>query len=131
MRRGENGSALVEALIGAAIVMGTLAGMYEAIRESAAHNHMIEDRRVALMIAQSELAAVGPVIPAAPGITEGTEGDFYWRIDIEPYGQAQQQTAFGAPPNLAGVLCAVQVTVTDSRRRPLANLTTLTLAKSA
>ena len=131
MKRRESGSALVEAMVGAAIVAGTLAGMFSAIRESAAHNFMIEQRRVAMMIAQSELAAVGPVIPTSPGVTEGTQGDYYWRVDIEPYGAVPQQTGFGTPPNIAGVLCSVHVTVADVNRRPLANLTTLTLARGA
>ncbi|HVU19811.1 MAG TPA: hypothetical protein VHE09_03705 [Rhizomicrobium sp.] len=130
MMRRDSGSALVEAMVGAAIVAGTLAAMFGAIRESAAHNHMIEQRRVALMIAQSELAAVGVTIPAAPGVTEGTQGDYYWRIDIEPYGGSQQQAGFGTLPNPAGVLCSVHVMVGDARRRPLANLTTLTLARA-
>jgi hypothetical protein len=132
MRRHDSGSALVEAMIGAAIVSITLAGMYEAIRESAAHNHMIEERRNALMIAQSELAAVGSVIPSIPGTTEGTEGDFYWRVDIAPYaGAAPAQTGFGTPPNPTGILCSVVVTVADIRRKPLANLTSLTLARAS
>jgi hypothetical protein len=129
MKRRESGSALVEAMVGAAIVAGTLAAMFGAIRESAAHNHMIEQRRVALMIAQSELSAVGVTIPAAPGITEGTQGDYYWRIDIEPFG-GQQQPGFGTAPNPAGVLCSVHVMVGDAHRRPLANLTTLTLVRA-
>jgi general secretion pathway protein I len=129
MRRRESGSALVEAMIGAAIVAGTLVGMFEAIRESAAHNYMIEQRRTALMIAQSELAAVGATIPVAVGTTEGTEGTYYWRVDIAPYGTSQAQPGFGTPPNPAGVLCSVQVTVTDARRKRLANLTSLTLVR--
>jgi hypothetical protein len=129
MKRRESGSALIEAMIGAAIVMGTLAGMYEAIRESAAHNHMIEERRTALMIAQSELAAVGSIIPAAVGVTEGTQGTYYWRVDVEPYGNSQPQLGFGSLPNPAGVLCSVHVTVGDTRRQPLANLWTLTLVE--
>lgn len=122
--RSENGFALVEAMIGAAIVAVTLAAMYGAITESAARNRMAEARRTALMIAQSELAAVGPIIPAVPGITEGTSGDFYWRIDIEPY-------AAGPPPSVAGRLCLVTVSVEDARRAPLAHLTTLTLSGGA
>jgi len=118
-------------MVGAAIVAGTLIGMFEAIRESAAHNHMIEERRVALMIAQSELAAVGATIPSAVGITEGTQGTYYWRVDIEPYGSSAPQPGFGTPPNPAGVLCSVHVTVGDAQRKPLANLTTLTLVKGA
>jgi hypothetical protein len=121
MSRGERGSALIEAMVGAAIIATTLVAMYQAIRESASHNFMAEQRRAAMMIAQSELAAVGPLIPAAPGETEGAEGDFYWRVDIAPYGG-------GPPPTIAGLLCSVQVTVTDRQRRPLATLNSLTLA---
>ncbi|HVZ91402.1 MAG TPA: hypothetical protein VG843_07105 [Rhizomicrobium sp.] len=122
MRRGESGSALIEAIVGAAIIATTLVAMYQAIRESASHNLMAEERRTAIMIAQSELAAVGPVIPAAPGVTEGADGDFYWRVDIVPY-------AGGPAPSIAGVLCSVRVTVTDRQRRPLATLNSLTLAR--
>jgi len=129
MRRDETGFALVEAMIGAAIVAIALASMYAAIYESAARNRMAEQRRIAMMIAQSELAAVGSIIPSAPGTTEGTEGDFYWRVDIAPYGANTQQSGFGTPPSPVGVLCLVRVTVADPRRKPLANLTSLTLAK--
>ena len=130
MRRGDAGFALVEAMIGAAIVAISLAAMYGAISESAARNRMAEQRRTAMMIAQSELAAVGSIIPATPGTTEGTEGDFYWRIDIQPFGADAQQPAFGAPPNPVGILCIVKVTVADQRRAPLAKLVSLTLARS-
>jgi hypothetical protein len=96
--------------------------MYGAITQSAAGNRMAEDRRMAMMIARSQLAAVGSIIPSVPGLTEGTNGDFYWRVDIEPY-------AGGPAPGSAGVLCTVTVTVADQHRRPLANLVSLTLAR--
>jgi type II secretory pathway pseudopilin PulG len=131
MKRGQSGFALVEAMIGAAIVAVTLATMYAAIYESASRNRMAEQRRVAMMIAQSQLAAVGSVIPSVPGTTEGTQGDFYWRVDIAPYGAGTQQTGFGTPPNPVGVLCLVKVTVADQRHAPLANLVSLTLSKGA
>lgn len=131
MKRGETGYALVEAMIGSAIVAGSLAAMYAAIYESSARNRMAEERRTAMMIAQSELAAVGSTIPAAPGITEGTEGDFYWRVEIEPFGANTQPAGFGAPPSPVGILCMVKVMVGDQRRAPLANLTSLTLSKGA
>jgi type II secretory pathway pseudopilin PulG len=131
MKRGEAGFVLVEAMIGAAIVAITLATMYAAIYESAARNRMAEQRRAAMMIAQSELAAVGSVIPAAPGTTEGTEGDFYWRVDIAPVGANTQQPGFGTPPSPVGILCLVKVIVADQRRAPLANLMSLTLSKGA
>jgi type II secretory pathway pseudopilin PulG len=129
MRRDDAGFALVEAMIGAAIVAISLAAMYAAIYESASRNRMAEQRRTAMMIAQSELAAVGSIIPAAPGTTEGMEGDYYWRVDIQPFGADTQQSGFGTPPNPVGILCIVKVTVADQRRAPLANLTSLTLAR--
>ncbi len=78
---------------------------------------MAESRRTAMMIAQSELAAVGPIIPSIPGTTEGTEGDFYWRVDISAYAQQGPQPpapVLGQVPNPVGVLCLVTV----HRRRP-------------
>lgn len=131
IRRGERGSVLVEAMVGSAIIAMTLIAMYTAIIESARHNQAAEERRMALMIAQSELAAVGSLIPATPGVTEGTQGDFIWRVDIEPWAAAQQSQApaFGQAPNQAGVLCVVRVSVGDQKRRPLAVLNTLTLVR--
>jgi hypothetical protein len=120
--RGEVGQALVDAMIGSAIVAITLASMFGAIYDSAARNRMAEQRRTAMLIAQSELASVGALIPAAPGVTEGTEGDFYWRVDIEPYDA-------GIPPSIVGQLCKVVVIVADARRAPLATLTSLTLVR--
>ncbi len=122
IENGENGSALVEAMIGSAIIAITLAAMYGAILESAARDRMAEARRTALMIAQSELATVGSLVPAVPGVTEGTNGDFYYRINIVPFND-------GPPPSSAGQLCEVTVVVADGRRAPLATLTTLTLSR--
>ena len=119
-------------MVGAAIISMTLVAMYTSIVTSAAHNRMAESRRTAMMIAQSELAAVGPIIPSIPGTTEGTEGDFYWRVDISPYAQQGPQPpapVLGQVPNPVGTLCLVTVTVADQRRAPLAVLSTLTLAR--
>jgi len=127
--RGERGSVLVEAMVGAAIVAITLASMYNAITESAAHNRMAEERRYALMVAQSQLAMVGPIIPAVPGVTEGTEGDFFWRVTIEPYGSSGQPQ-LGKVPNPVGTLCWAHVAVSYGHRPPLATIDTLILAKA-
>ena len=128
-RRGESGSVLVEAMVGSAIIAITLAGMYEAIITSVSHNRMAEDRRNAMLVAQSELAAVGTIIPSSPGTTEGTQGDFYWRVDIAPYGASASTPQLGQLPNQTGTLCLVTVTVADRKRRPLTMLRTLTLAR--
>ena len=122
--RGDSGQALVDAMVGSAIIAMTLAAMFSAISDSAARNRMAEQRRTAMMIAQSELAAVGPLISPAPGVTEGTEGDYYWRVDIQPFDA-------GIPPSMVGQLCKVVVVVADARRAPLATLTSLTLARGS
>jgi hypothetical protein len=126
MTRRENGSALVEAMVGAAIIAITLASMYAAILESAARNRMAEQRRIAMLIAQSALDTVGPLIPATPGVSEGAAGDYYWRVDIEPYGTSTSTTSLSTP-SLVGQLAQVDVLVADSHRRPLANLSSLIL----
>ena len=66
MRKRDSGSALVEALIGSAIVAMTLGTMYRAVTDSAARNRMAEEKRFATLIAQSELATVGTIVPVQP-----------------------------------------------------------------
>jgi hypothetical protein len=123
MRRRDSGSALVEALIGSAIVALTLATMYRAITDSAARNRMAEEKRFANLIAQSELATVGPIVPVAPGVTTGVESGLPWRIQIEPL-------ASPPPASTTGQLWRVTVSVRNSRGRQLVSLSTLALGRS-
>jgi hypothetical protein len=123
MRR-ESGSALVEALIGSAIVALTLATMYRAVTDSAARNRMAEEKRFANLIAQSELASVGPIVPVAPGVTTGVEAGLPWRIQIEPLPA-------NPPASTAGQLWRVTVSVRNSRGAQLVTLSTLALGKSS
>lgn len=124
MRRGESGSALVEALIGSAIVALTLATMYRSVTDSAARNRMAEEKRFATLIAQSELASVGPIVPVAPGVTTGVEAGMPWRIQIEPLPN-------NPPASTAGQLWHVTVSVRNSRGRQLVTLSTMALGKSS
>lgn len=120
-------------MVGAAIVSITLIGMYQAIIESASHNRMAEERRTALMLAQSEMAAVGVLVPVTPGTNEGTAGDYYWRVDIQPWGNSStsSQPALGQAPNPVGSLVLVTVQVDDKGRKPLATLNTLMLSRGS
>ena len=115
--KGERGSALIEALVGVAIVSLTLAGMYRAIADSAARNHMAEDKRTASLIAQSELASVGSIVPLAPGTTTGITAGYRWEIDVQPL-------ALKMPQSDAGPLWDVLVSVRSARGTPLAALHT-------
>lgn len=120
MTRRESGSALVEALIGSAIVALTLGTMYRAVTDSAARNRMAEEKRFAGLIAQSELATVGPIVPVEPGVTTGVELGFPWRIQIEPLST-------NVPANTAGQIWHVTVSVRNPKGAQLVSLSTLAL----
>ncbi len=124
MTRRDAGSALVEALIGSAIVALTLGTMYHAIVDSAARNRMAEEKRFANLIAQSELASVGSIVPVEPGVTTGVELGFPWRIQIEPFSGT-------VPPGNAGQLWSVTVSVRNPKGALLASLGTLALGKGS
>ena len=102
--RRDGGDVFIEALVATAIVAMILAATFRVITDGAARERMTEGRRLALLVAKSELAAVGADIPLAPGESAGFAGDQVWRVDISPYAAA------GAA-NSAGALMRVQVAV--------------------
>lgn len=108
MMRDENGSVLIEAMVAAAIVALMLGALYRSMADSAARDGSLALKRTALLIAQSELEAVGSAIPLAAGISGGVDGDYVWRVDVEPYATSQ-----GA--GSAGSLWNVTVSVRESR----------------
>jgi F0F1-type ATP synthase membrane subunit c/vacuolar-type H+-ATPase subunit K len=120
----ESGSALVEALIGSAIVAMALGTMFHSVVDSAARNRMAEEKRFATLIAQSELATVGPIVPVAPGVTTGLSLGFPWRIQIEPMANP-------LPPSNAGTVWRVTVSVRNPKGRQLASISTLALGQGS
>ena len=123
MRRRDQGSALVEALIGSAIVALTLATMYRSVTDSAARNRAAEEKRFATLIAQSELATVGPIVPVVPGITTGVELGYPWRIEIDPVPNVAVSTA--------GQIWRVTVSVRNPKGRLLVAIPTLALGAAS
>ncbi|MGI4881477.1 MAG: hypothetical protein ACRYG4_28780 [Janthinobacterium lividum] len=117
----ERGSVVIEAMIAAAIVAAMLGVTFETIQTTSAHARAVDDRRRAMLVAQSALAEVGPVIPAEPGTTDGAAGDLGWRVAIDHWGD-------GAPSD-AGRLGLVTVTVHDAGGRSLAVLRSLRLGR--
>ena len=103
-RGADGGSAFVESIVAAAIVAMALGATYRVIADGAARDKAVAARRTALLVAQSELAAVGADIPLAPGDAAGQSGDLAWRVDITPYGENEGQ-------NPAGELLRVAVSV--------------------
>jgi len=89
------GSAFVESIVSAAIVAMALGATYRVVADSAARDRAAESRRAAVLVAQSELAAVGADIPLVPGDTSGQSGDLDWRVDITPYGESQDNSPVG------------------------------------
>ena len=105
MRRERTGSVLVEALIATAIVAMVLVGVLRVIGDSVARNHHVEQRRTALMVARSQMAAVGFSTPLVEGEAAGVAvGDYAWRTNVERCPEDDG-------PSVAGGLYCVTVTV--------------------
>jgi hypothetical protein len=117
-RRRESGSALLEALVGTAIIAMTVATMYRAVIETAARNRMADEKRTALLIAQSELAAVGTLVPLEPGVSAGTQAGMNWRLEIAPLGSSTN----------VGQLWQIAVSVRKPGGRDLIHIDTVKLA---
>jgi hypothetical protein len=103
MMARDRGSALVEALAAAAITAAVLGVTLETAGQAAARRSSLDDRRTAVLIARSELAAAGTAIPLAAGETSGVEGDFVWRVHIEPTSGGALSESRAGPAQLVVV----------------------------
>ena len=86
--RGEQGHVFVEALIAAAIVSMMVGAMFHSVQGIASRARAVDERRQALLIAQSELAAAGVSLN---GSASGAEGAFGWRVETAPYQQGLER----------------------------------------
>lgn len=121
----DRGSVFIESLVASAIVAMILVATLRVVADGAAHTREVEDRRVALMVARSELAAVGAEIPLEPGENGGLSGNMLWSVRIAPYDDLNGS---GALASAAGRLWNVRVGVRPrGARRDLAVLETLRL----
>lgn len=87
-RDGETGSVLVEALVAILIVAGMSGLWFETLARSAGQQRELADRRLAMLVARSQLATVGVVTPLVPGETGGSDAGLAWRISVRPYPEA-------------------------------------------
>jgi hypothetical protein len=118
MSARDGGSAMLEAVVAVAITAGVMGAAMQATASVHARQIQTAARRSALLIARSELDAVGAEIPLAPGETEGRQGDFVWRVRIEPMesqalavsraGAAQRVTVAVRPAGGAGDLIVLK-----------------------
>ena len=81
----DSGFTLLEALIAFAIAALALAALLPMTFDSAARSERATATRVAVMHAESKLAAIGRELPLAPGETSGSIDNRYrWSARIEP-----------------------------------------------
>jgi hypothetical protein len=116
----ERGSAFIETIVAAAIVSVSLGTAYHVLANSIARDRAVNARREAMLIAQSELAAVGNAIPVSGGNNAGEEGAYVWRVQIAPYSSGTASAV--------GNLWQVTVTVQKKGGPILATLHTVKLA---
>ena len=122
MNSGESGSVFIEALVATAIVAVVLGGVFRVTADSVARHRMVNDRRYALLIARSQMAAAGFAIPFASGVTEGTDGEDIWRVDMRPCPSSDSAAS-------AGTLYCIAVSVRNAREgAPLITLSSRRLA---
>lgn len=122
MSRRDEGSIFVEAMIAAAVVAVMLGGLYQAIAASAQRHRMSDDRRVALLVAQSQMAAAGVEFPLAQGRTSGLAGEYLWQVEVSDHAAGSPESAVGRP-----ALVVVTVRERDAAA-PLVTLRSLRLA---
>jgi prepilin-type N-terminal cleavage/methylation domain-containing protein len=116
---GEAGFTLPEALVASAIVAAMLGVTLGVVQNNARAARTNEERRAALLVAQSQLAVAEVAVPGRFAAREGKSGTIGWALRIEPYrGQL-------ASPALD------RITVTAGEGpsgEPLVELTTLRVA---
>ncbi len=83
--RKTNGFSLVETLVATAIIAGGLGATYQIVGAAARQTRTVEDRRLAILVAQSQLAAVGAAQSNSFGETRGVTDGIRWRITIKPW----------------------------------------------
>lgn len=125
MRRSRAGSVLIDALVATAILAVILTGVFQVTGDSLARHRDIETRRAALMVARSQLAALGYATPLTDGALDGEQDGFVWRIDAEPCADTGGDST-------AGRLTCVTVTVHPrAAARPVVVLASRRLAPEA
>lgn len=84
-RDRDSGFALAETLVATAIIAAMLGVTFQSIETGARQTRQIEDRRKAMLIAQSQLTAVGSAQSASFGETSGLTSGIRWRLSVQPY----------------------------------------------
>jgi hypothetical protein len=118
----ERGSVFAEAMISVAILALVMAVGFQSLAQSARAAKAAQEVRIATLIARSRLASIGGDIPLEPGVTEGEDSGFHWRVTL---------TDSPAAPSAGGVLLRAEVVVDDPQGRPRASLASMRLGPPA
>lgn len=115
----ERGFTLPEALVASAIVAAMLGVTLNVVQNNARAARINEERRAALLVAQSQIAVAEVAVPGRFAVREGRSGVIDWRLQIEPFRSTLASPALD------------QITVTAGAGpsgQPLVELTTLRVA---
>jgi type II secretion system protein I len=118
---GDRGFTLPEALVASAIVAAMLGVTLNVVQNNARAARINEERRAALLVAQSQLAVAEVAVPERFANREGESGGIGWQLRVEPYRGALSSPALD------------RITVTAGKGpsgQPLVELTTLRVAGS-
>lgn len=116
-KRGEQGFSLVEAMVSLAIVAAITGAFYQLLASNRAARQAVDDRRMAMLVAQSALDLAAVVGPSAPAARSGRSAGYAWQARGAP-----------APGMDADALRAEQIEVIVRREKagqPLLSLQTL------
>jgi hypothetical protein len=119
MNRSDAGFALVEAVAALGIMAAILGVTFQTIAMARGAIAAADERRVAMLEAQSLVAQLGATIPLVPGSSSGQSQTLRWRVDNEAVGSREIEA-----PLIHSV-----VLVTDQNEQVLARLETLRLAR--
>jgi type II secretion system protein I len=120
-QRREAGFTLPEALVASAIVAAMLGVTLSVVQNNARAARISEERRAALLVAQSQLAVAQVAVPGRLAAREGKSGAISWALRIEPYRGALASPALDRITVSAGA---------GPTGQPLVELTTLRVAGS-
>jgi len=94
-RPGERGTVLLDAMVAATIVATAAALLAGVAVDGFDRARAAESRRMALLVAESRLAAIGAETPLAPGRSAGRDGEVVWSVVVSPYRLSGGASAAG------------------------------------
>jgi hypothetical protein len=127
MHDGEDGFTLTETLVALFIMIAAATLLYRGFASGLAAANTADAQQMALNVAKSRLAAVGPIIPLDPGQHEGAENGIAWTLAVTPYAARSDGVADEDAPRLRAFWATVVVSWRDRGGGPVRSLQLTTL----